>query len=110
MMRQSLRSASRKRKSNLRKREEGGEEEEQEKEGEEKEKEEEKGKKVGKSVEKAQDLEKLVKRQAEEKALPPPNDDDPIWEVDEAYLDELASRVEAGVKKSAETAEEKEIG
>lgn len=78
--------------------EEGGEKEEQKKEGEEKEKEKEKGKKVGKSVEKAQDLEKLVKRQAKEKALPPPKDDDSIWEVDEAYLDELAARVEAGVK------------
>jgi hypothetical protein len=42
--------------------------------------------------------EKRLARQLKEKPLPPPKADDEYWDVDEAYLDELAARVEAGVK------------
>lgn len=52
-----------------------------------------------KSVVKAQDIGKLLERQVKEKPLPPLKDDDPFWDVDEAYLDELRSRVEAGLRE-----------
>ena len=70
---------------------------------EEPEEKEEKGEEEGeaeKSVEKAKkpDIAKLLKRQAKEKPLPPLDDDDEWYEVDEAYREELEARVEAGVK------------
>jgi len=56
-------------------------------------------KEVGKAVvEKAEDDEKRLKHQLKEKPLKPPKADDPYWEVSEEYLEELAARIEAGVK------------
>jgi len=70
---------------------EGVEAQEEQKEGKEGERE--------KKVKKAVDIEKLVKRQAKEEALPPLKDDDPFWDVNDAYLDELQSRVERGLRE-----------
>jgi len=63
-------------------------------------------------VEKAKklDIAKLLKRQAKDDDLGPPlKEDDPFWEVDDAYQEELEARVEVGVKKGAEGGREEEI-
>jgi len=74
--------------------EKGDEEENSKKKGGEAEKETEKS-----ALEKAKrDTSNLLKRKAKEKPLKPLKDDDAYWEVDEAYLDELAARVDAGVR------------